>query len=241
MKIKNLIFSKIPIGYVVMFLRSFAFILIIITTSLIFIDWGKNTTLIASLGILISALLASYSMILNIDTTVNLKNREISNQVRNTFFQLCLLKMRLISLNNEKSRERMTFADVDRIFDSFDDIYEILKELQSENIVSISHNDMLTDIHMLFLQLSTFKTHLKVIRRNLRRPEPQNDNTAKYPNPLNSVDFKIDEMIERLTNILTYLRDGYNKDFQKDGKGIGIQLKNLRILFLQKVERQLLK
>ncbi len=219
-KIQKLLFARIQTSTVIMILRSFALILIVVISYLIYQNWQENLSLIAALGIIISALLASYSVILNIDTTVNLKNREISNQIRNTFFHLCLIKMRLITLENEKSREKITYLDLDRIFDSAEDIYELLKELKSQDIVSISHNDILSDIYFVYLHIDTLHTHLRASRKNLIKPKPSKDNSPIYPNPMLRTDFKLNDIIKNLTNILTYLKDGYDKDFKKDGKGI---------------------
>lgn len=218
--LKSFLFKLIPASTMVMILRTLAFILIVIISYLIYQNWQENISLIGALGILISALLASYSVILNIDTTINLKNLEISNQVRNSYFHLCLIKMRLISLNNEKSRDKISFMDVERIFDSFEDIAKLLNDVKSQEMVSIMHNEMLTDLHMVYLQLSTFQTHLKSMKKSIIPPEKSAFNIVKFPNPLVTVNFKIDDLVKQLTNILTYLRDGYAKDFQKDGKGI---------------------
>lgn len=219
-KLKSILLKLIPTATMVMILRTSAFILIIVISYLIYQNWQENISLIGALGILISALLASYSVILNIDTTVNLKKREISHQVRNVYFHLCLIKMRLIALENEKSREKISFMDVERIFDSFEDIFKILSELKSQEMVSIMHNDMLTDLHMVYLQLSTFQTHLKSLRKSIIPPEKSAFNIAKYPNPLVSFDFRLDELLKRLTNILIYIKNGYTSEFQKDSKGI---------------------
>jgi hypothetical protein len=219
-KFKSILLKLIPTATMIMILRTLAFILIIIISYLVFQNWQENISLIGALGILISALLASYSVILNIDTTINLKNREISNQVRNIYFHLCLIKMRLISLDNEKNREKISFMDVERIFDSFEDITKLLNDVKSQEMVSIMHNDMLTDLHMVYLQLSTFQTHLKSLRKSIIPPEKSAFNIALYPNPLVNVNFKIDDLLNQLTNILTYIKDGYVKDFQKDSKGI---------------------
>ena len=219
-KIQTIIFVRIPTSVIIMMLRSFALILIVVISYLIYQNWQENLSLIGAFGILISALLASYSVILNIDTTVNLKKREYSNQIRNTFFQLCLVKMRLITLENEKLREKITYFDFDRILDSVEDIYKLLTELKSQDIVSISHNDVLTDVHWVYFHINTLHTHLRALRKNVIKPALSQDSSQIYPNPMISIDFQLDETINRLSNILTYLRDGYNKDFKKDSKGI---------------------
>ncbi|MDD2369080.1 MAG: hypothetical protein PHQ90_07230 [Sulfuricurvum sp.] len=219
-KIQKILFAKIPTSRIIKILRSFALVLIIVISYLIYQTWQENLSLIGALGILISALLASYSVVLNIETTVNIKNREISNQIRNTFFQLCLIKSRLMSLENEKSKEKITYLDFDRILDSVEDIYKLLTELKSQDIVSITHNDILTNVHFVYLHINTLHTHLRAARKNFFKPEPSKGNAPIYPNPMIKVDFKLDKTIKRLTNILTYLKDGYNKDFNKEGKGI---------------------
>ncbi len=219
-KLKSFLLKLIPTATMVMILRTLAFILIVVISYLIYQNWQENISLIGALGILVSALLASYSVILNIDTTVNLKNREISHQVRNVYFHLCLIKMRLIGLDNEKSREKISFMDVERIFDNFEDIAKLLNDVKTQEMVSIIHNDMLTNLHMVYLQLSTFQTSLKSLKRNIIAPEKIAINITEFPNPLITIDFKIDELLQNLTKILTYLRDGYSKDFQKDSKGI---------------------
>lgn len=219
-KIQKILFVRIPTSTIIMMLRSLALILIVVISYLIYQNWQENLSLIGAFGILISALLASYSVILNIDTTINIKKRDFSNQIRNTFFQLCLIKSRLISLENEKLREKITYLDFDRIFDSVEDIYKLLTELKSQDIVSIAHNDILTDVHFVYLNINTLHTHLRALRKNIIKPEPSTSNDPIYPNPMIKVNFKLDETIKRLTNILTYLKDGYDKDFNKEGKGI---------------------
>ena len=219
-KLKSFLLKSIQTTIMIRILRTLAFILIVIIFYLIYQNWQENISLIGALGILVSALLASYSVILNIDTTINLKNREISNQVRNIYFHLCLIKMRLIGLNNEKSRDKISFMDVERIFDSFEDIAKLLNDVKSQEMVSIMHNDVLTSLHMIYFQLSTFQTYLKSLKRNIIVPEKTAINIAEFPNPLITINFKIDELLKDLTKILTYLREGYPKDFQKDGKGI---------------------
>jgi len=219
-KLKSILSKSISAAKMVKILRTFALVLIIVVSYLIFHNWQENISLIGALGILISALLASYSVILNIDKTEKLKNREISNQVRNVFFHLCLVKMRLITLDNEKSREKISFADFQRIFDSFEDIFKIFSELKSHEMVSVMRNDMLIDLHMVYLQLSTFQTYLKSLRKSIKPPEKSAFGVAKYRNPLVSIDIKIDESIKYLTNILTYLRDDNESVFSKDSKGI---------------------
>lgn len=219
-KLKSFLLKSIPTTMMIRILRTLAFILIVVISYLIYQNWQENISLIGALGILVSALLASYSVILNIDTTINLKNREISNQVRNIYFHLCLIKMRLIGLDNEKSREKISFMDVERIFDSFEDIAKLLNDVKSQEMVSIMHNDVLTDLHMVYLKLSTFQTYLKSMKRSIIVPEKSASNIVKFSNPLITVNFQIDELLKYLTNILTYLKNGYPKDFQKDSKGI---------------------
>lgn len=215
--LKKIFFTPIKTDYVIMFFRSFALILIVVTIYFIYTFGENNLSLIAALGALIAALLASYSVILNIDTTINLKKHEISNQIRNVFFQLCLIKMRLINLDNEKAKEKITYLDLDRIFDTFEDIHSLLAVIQSKDIVSIAHNDMLTDVHFIYLELTTMQTHIKALRKNIFRPEPQKSNDAIFLNPLNTIDFKLNSTIDKLTKVLTYLRSGYSEYFKLDG------------------------
>lgn len=217
---KKIFFTPIPSDFIVMFFRSLALIILIILSYLIYQDFERNLSLIGVFGVLIAALLASFSVILNIDTTANIKKREHSNLIRNTFFQLCLIKMRLIMLENEKSREKITYMDLDRIFDSVEDIYKLLSELKTHEIVSIAHNDMLSDVHFVYFELSTLHTSLKSFRKNLIYPTSSKLNELILTNPMININFKLSETIEKLTNILTYLRDGYNKDFKQGGKGI---------------------
>lgn len=219
-KIQKLLFVRIPTSGIIMMLRSLALILIVVISYLIYQNWQENLSLIGAFGILISALLASYSVILNIDTTINLKKREFSNQIRNTFFQLCLIKTRLIALENEKAKEKITYLDIDRIFDSVEDIYKLLTELKSQDVVSIAHNNILTDVHFIYLHINTLHTYLRASRKNIIKPELSKSNASIYTNPMITANFKLDETIKRLTNILTYLKDGYDKDFNKEGKGI---------------------
>lgn len=219
-ELKNILLKLIPTSVMVMILRTSAFILIIAISYLIYHNWQEHISLIGVLGVLISALLASYSVILNIDTTVKIKSREISNQIRSVYFHLCLIKARVIALDNEKSKEKITFMDVERIFDNFEDIFKLLNDVKSQEMVAIMHNDMLTDLHMVYFKLSIFQTDLKSLRKSIVEPEKSASNIANYPNPLMSLPFQTDEIIRYLTQILVNLRDGYKDYFDKESKGI---------------------
>jgi len=210
--------TPIDSGYMVMFLRTFALSLIIYMLYLLFTNWEENKTLLAVLGILVSALLASYSVILNIDTNIKLKKKEFSDEIRHTFFKLCLIKMRLITLINEKPKEKISFLDVTRIFDTLVEINELLQQINSINTVSIVHNSILTELHFLILEMSSKNTALKQIRENINKPE-QNINSNLFPNPLKMVNFELEKSLKKLTKILTYLKDGY-KDYFPDTGGI---------------------
>ena len=75
--------------------------------------------------------------------------------------------------------------DLQRIFDSFDDIFKLLNDIKSSDIISIAHNDMMTSLHMVYLRLSIFQTFMKSFRNSLLKPEKLNTDT--YKNPLNNV------------------------------------------------------
>lgn len=209
--------TPIKSEYIVMSLRTIALVMVISLVYLIFQDFENNLSLIAALGVLISALLASYSVILNIDTTVAIKNREISDKTRFIFFKLCQIKMRLVALNNEKQREKVTYLDIDRLFDTIDEIGSMLSDAVTKDIISITHNDMLTDMHFLVLELEIASTSIKSIRKNTIKPEPQTNNQPIYNNPLITINFKTEDSIAKLTKILSYLKEGYTKDFKQDG------------------------
>ena len=211
------LFKYIKSAYVVMFLRTFALVLIVVLIYIITLDWKANISLIAALGILVSALLASYSVILNIDTNMALKNREISNQIRFVFFHLCLVKMRLIALEQEKYKQEVTFIDFERIMDSIQEIDEMISKIEIKEIVAIVHNNVLVDLQFLFLNISTYSTIIKSMRSNIIRPKPQVENKVVLPNPLNRISFNFDVQIEALSRILTYLREGYKIDFPGEG------------------------
>jgi len=214
---KNRFFEYIDSSYMVMFFRTFALILIIITTYLIYADWTENKSLIGALGILISALLASYSVILNIDTTIKLRNIENSNKIRFVFFHLCLIKMKLISLNKEKEKEKISYLDLDRILDTINEINTKLSEINTQDIISIVHNNVLHDLHFIYLNINTESTYFKSFSKNIKRPEVGKANGDILPNPLNKISMKIDDSIKRLSSILIYLKEGYDKDFPGSG------------------------
>ncbi len=212
--------KKLSIEQIITYLQVFAFsllalVLVVIIWNVVLGNSEKILGLIAALAILISALLASYSVMLNIDTTIKFKNREHSNLVRNVFFQLCLIKMRLIGLNNEKDREKITYMDIDRIFDTVEDIHNLLLNLKTQEIVTITHNSVLSDIHFVYLEITTLHTHLKAMRKNLIKPDVSKNTQAIFPNIMKT-DFRLEIAIKRLTSTLTYLQNGYEKDFPKN-------------------------
>ena len=213
---KKIFFKYIDPNYMVMFFRTFALILIVITTYLIITNWQENKSLIGALGILVSALLASYSVILSIDTTIKLKNIEISNKIRYVFFHLCLIKIKLITLSNESQKDKISYIDLDRITDSIHEVNTILSEINSQDIISILHNKVLEDLHFLHLNLNLQSTAFKSMIKNVKRPEVGTVNGYVVPNPL-KIDLKLEDSIKRISNILTYLRKGYKKDFPDKG------------------------
>lgn len=133
--------SKYTIEQIIVFLQKISWIfliliLLVIFGSIVFGKVDKILSLIAAVGILLSALLASYSMLLNISKNIELKNIEHSNIVRSIFFQLCLIKMRLIGLLNEKQKDKVSFMDIDRMFDTVEDIALQLQEIKTQDIVT---------------------------------------------------------------------------------------------------------
>lgn len=208
---------RIEPAFVLMFLRSFALLLVIVISYLIFLDFEKNLSLIAALGILISALLASYSVILNIDTTVKLKNLETTNQIRYIFFILCRIRMRLIALRREKINEKVTFLDIDRIFNTISDISEMTSKIENKDIISILHNNVLGDLDLLLFELNYMNISIKTLRKNTIKPELSKDAKAVFSNPLTNEIFKFENSIERLAKILTYIKNGYPQYFPENG------------------------
>lgn len=219
----NKFFHKFTVEKIIYCLQKFAWIFLIILVgiilgSLLFGMGEKIIPLIAAVGILISALLASYSVILNINKNVEAKNREHSNLVRDTFFKLCLVKMRLVTLINEKDREKVTYLDIDRIFDTVEDIGNLLQSIRIQDIVAIAHNKVLTEIHFIYLEILTLQTNLKALKKNLIKPDLSKANDSCFINPL-KIDMRLEIAIERLSNVLLYLKNGYKNDFPNE-KGI---------------------
>jgi len=201
-------------------------LLLVIAVNIVCGNIDKILPLVAAVGILISALLASYTMLLNINKNIELKNRDIelknrehSNLVRDIFFKLCLIKMRLITLKNERKREKVTYIDIDRIFDTVEDIGNLLQDIKTLDIVTIVHNSVLSDIHFIYLEVLTLQTNLRATRKNLVRPDLSKNNPEIFPNPL-KMDMRLEIAIQRLSSTLTYLKNGYKKDFPNDS---GIQ------------------
>lgn len=219
LKIKFFI-KNISIQQAISYLQLSAIILLILLLSIILwnVFCGNSELiipLVGALAILISALLASYSVMLSIDTTIKIKNKEHSNMVRNVFFKLCLIKMRLISLNNEKEREKITYIDIDRIFDTIEDINTLLNEIETIQIVTTTHNKVLSDIHFIYLEINTLHTYFKSVRKNLIRPTSNKTNPAIFPNPLN-INLRLDIAISRISSTLKYLKEGYKNDFPNE-------------------------
>jgi len=216
-RLKKLLIAKIDSVYMVMFLRTFALTLVVVLVFLISTNWTANKSLIASLGILVSALLASFSVVFSIDTNIEIKNRKLSNQIRYVFFHLCQVKILLIGLQKEKEKQKITYPDLDRILDTIHEINEMLLGINRKETISVLHNDILSDLHFLFLEIHTYNTFCKSLASNIIRPEPQKDNNPILPNPLNSISFEFEKSIEKLSRILTYLKEGYYKDFPNSG------------------------
>lgn len=207
---KKITSYMIPSEYMVMFLRTFAFILLIVVIVLVTNDWEKNNNLVGALGILVSALLASYSVILNIDINIKMKNVEHSNKVRSVFFQLCLIKMKLISLKNEEGNEKISYLDYDRFIETLFEINNSLSKISTQDLVSIMHNKILQDLHFLQLNLALYSNSFTSMAKNTKRPDKYVDGNV-VPNPLKIL--KLDGSIKLVTNILIYLKKGYEKEF----------------------------
>ena len=221
--------SKTENEKMIIFFKLFASFLLGILIGTILINLingnGKDVIgLISALAILISALLASYSLMLSIDVNVKLKNidtgiknREQSNRVRYVFFQLCQIKTLLITLENEKKRAKISHLDIDRIFNTFHEIKEMLSEIDNKDVISTIHNNILTDVHLVISIIRTHNIAIKAIRTNTIKPVPQKSTEASFKNPLIGIDFKLEDTISKLTKILSYLKDAYPKEFKKNG------------------------
>ena len=218
-KIKHF-FSKLTCEKIIFYLQIIAWLflllLVLITLKNMFYNKIENAlSLMAAIGILISALLASYSMLLNISKNIELKNIEHSNKVRNIFFQLCLIKMRLITLIQYKERSEITYLDIDSIFGITEDIANSLQNLNTQDMVTTIHNNVLSDIHFVYLEFLTATSLVKAARNNLIHPNT--NNSKLFPNPLLKFDMRLEIAVERLTSALTYLKNGYEKDFPEQG------------------------
>ena len=225
-KIKHF-FTKLTSEKIISYLQIIAWLflllLVFITLKNMFYNKIESAlSLMAAIGILISALLASYAMLLNISKNIELKNRDIeikniehSNKVRNIFFQLCLIKMRIIGLIQYKERSEITYLDMDSIFDTTEDIANSLQNLNTQDIVTTTHNNVLSDIHFVYLEFLTVTSLVKAAQKNLLRPNSHNNQA--FPNPLLKVDMRLEIAVKRLTSTLTYLKNGYKKDFPGQG------------------------
>lgn len=212
--IKKILDFKLASSSVIKILRSSALILLIVLGCFIFYDLEKYSFLIAPFGVIIAALLASYSAILAIETTIEIKHREISNQVRYIFFHLCQIKMMLIILNNTKKQDNISHIELNQIFNYAEEIYKMILEVKPNEIVSVIHNNMLSDMHFVIARLRIYMVTLKEFKNNIYK----SDNLIPpVNNPLIAVDFQIDDTIIDLTNILTYLKEGYPNDFNENG------------------------
>lgn len=211
---KKLTSIFIPSKYMVMILRTFAFILLIVIVALIISNWEKNNTLLGALGILVSALLASFSVILSIDTNIKVINIEHSNKVRSVFFQLCLIKMQLISLKNEADREKISYLDYDRHIELLSEINKSLVEISTKDLVSVLHNKVLQNLHFLQLNIGIYSSSFKAMSKNTKRSEVSVGESI-LPNPLKII--QISESIDLVTKILIYLKEGYEKEFPDYG------------------------
>ena len=206
--------------YNVVFFRFFALILVISILYLLITNWEKNISLLAALGILISALLASFSVMLGIDTTIQIKNREIQDQVRETFFDLCQIKMFLFVLKEEQKHEKISYLDFDRIVNITKSMRNISLNTKERKATTIMHTTVLTDLYFLFFNIDIENIFLENGYHNIVEPPAHEKRGIRFiKNPLNFEHIHIDKSINQVTNVLTYLKEGYPK-FLPDSNGI---------------------
>jgi len=124
--------------------------------------------------------------------------------------------MCLIRLELKKEKQLITFIDAEHILDLIQEIHEMLSKIDSKEIVSIVHNDVLNDLQFLFLNINNYNTMVKSLRYQIRL-KSQTENKEIFPNPLNTISFNFDVQIKTLSRILTYLQEGYKKDFPENG------------------------
>lgn len=216
-KFGKILFLRISSAYVVMFFRTLAFVLAVAMGYLILTDWHSNQGLISPLGILIAALLASFSVVHSIDTNMLLQNKEFSNKVRYLFFRLCQAKTILLSLQQEKNKEKITDVDLDRILITIEGVNEILTETCTENAVSVINNSVLVQVHFLVLRVGTLHNGFRAVKANLVKAAPQKDSMPRLPNPLRLTSCDLETIIADLSQILGYMKEGYKKDFPEMG------------------------
>ena len=89
--IRKIFLTPLNSIYIVMFLRTLALILVISLIFLIIVNWKDNISLIGALGILISALLASYTVMINIENTKKVKPKKryrINIQIYSFYYKI---------------------------------------------------------------------------------------------------------------------------------------------------------
>ena len=210
------LFNKKIIGTytIIKLLRGFALILMFFIIYLILFDWEDNKTLIGALGILISALLASFSVILSIEFQEQNVKKDKINKIKYFFFQLCYLKMNLNILLVESKVNKISYFDLQRIIKTINNINSIYeKNITNNDFTKIFSNEVLTNALFLNLKLGLLNNSFQSLNKSIDVTSAKN---KKINNPLKEdILLNINESLNLITSILSSLRDN-NKNLFND-------------------------
>lgn len=128
--------------------------------------------------------------------------------------------MRLLGLKAKYKNKKVSRIDIENIFETLGDLRKSLVIINSVDVISNIHNDLLSDLHFVFMKLDEIDSSIKAIKIGIIMPKPEQCSQATISNPFLSMsmfDKLINETIEGISKTLTYLKDGYCDDFPERG------------------------
>lgn len=204
-------------GYIIMLLRSVALALLFILGYLVWDDWENRLNLLAVIGVLIAALLASFSVILSINSAVEIKKREIENQNRHLFANICQAKLLLSGLKlGYAQQEEISYLDFLTIQSIFNEVSEIIDGLNNHEAFGVIHNAIIGDLVLLQSYAKRNASTFENLAKSIQWPSGIYSG-YKHTNPLKKINLNIENQLDFQNRILNYLKSGYGKLFEENG------------------------
>lgn len=198
---KKILLTSVKPEYMIMLLRTIAFIMLIIMIDMLYNNWEYNYIILVGIGVLISALLLSYSGFLNLDTS-NEKYIEIQNQLyRALIYELQTISNLFELSKSYQKNEETHFDDVMVLSNILESIEQKVKAINIKDMVTILDDNLLEKLQNLFTKLIDNNMKMKLVTLSLS----DGDNIQSVLD-----DIKIEDLIVEINELIFALKDSNN-------------------------------